>query len=432
MTEIIDIFDLASGGDGVGRGEDGRIIFVPETAPGDRVSVNITKEKKSHRFAEVNEILKKGDGRIQPQCQYFGLCGGCDWQHLSRETQSNWKARIVQQSLKRIAGTKEDELPTIISSKESYGTRTRLRLQVGKDRKLGFYKRGSRELIEIETCPIASPILSEAIKILAPILHLFPWPLHELRLLVSSDNIVSASFHLSRKVPVVQKEIKNKLQYWSRELVGDSLPLQGLELWQGLSLISTLGNSAIVEGKASTIYRPGGFAQASWQGNSLLVDEVMRHTRSLDKPSILELYAGCGNFSLPLASNGAKVLALDSNLYALKDGEKAAHQQDLRDKLSFQAFDDQRDSLSSLVQRENFKVDFLLLDPPRRGLESKLRQEIIDIHPTQILYVSCDPATLARDLQAFLDASYSVASIKAIDLMPHTSHVETVVLLNQS
>lgn len=431
ILSSVTITDVTTDGQGVGRSSDGRVWFVPQTVPGDVVTVQIEQEKPKHGWAKLQHIEQASADRVEPPCEYFGECGGCEWQHIQRTAQTRWKGEILQQTLQRIAGMTWPSL-TVLAPEHELGVRSRLRIQVGSKQSLGFFRRNSHQIIPIQQCPVALPVLQQAWSLLRTLLRTFPFPLHEVRLMGNSREQVVASFHLDKRTRASHRELKKQLTSWWRNVSSQLQPIQGIEVWSGSQIVEEWGQTLLEEGTPHALYRPSGFAQASWAGNQLLLEQVLTFWQQSQTHCILELYAGSGNLSIPLAQAGAKIWALDSNEQALHDGSLATQQHRLQHQLHFEIFDDQLHSLLLFCQNRRVQPDCVLVDPPRRGIPPRIRDEICTLTPQTILYVSCDPATLARDLVHFQKHNYTLQHLVAVDLMPQTAHIESVAVLTQT
>lgn len=347
---IIEITALAAGGDGIGRDENGRVTFVPRTAVGDRVEVRFVEEKKKFARGEVVRIVEPSRDRIDPPCKHFVEgCGGCQWQHITREAQLAAKQSIVEGALRKVT-TKIDRIE---DPAPPYGWRRRARFHVEGGTQ-GLYALDSNRLIAIEQCPQLEPALDDARRSLRP-------PDGELYIARSTRGDIA---------------------------VGD----EPLEIEPGL------------------VVRARDFAQASAAGNARLV-ELVRAAVGKGPGKLLELYAGAGNFTRGFVEDGWDVLASDVVLPVQPPARFEVGQ------------------AAQVLARRKGSVDAIVLDPPRSGAAETIAG-ILRLGPKKIVYVSCDPATLARDAQAL--AGYRVERVTPIDLMPQTSHVEVVLSLSRS
>lgn len=426
--DTIEITGLSSGGEGVGRSSDGRVLFVPLTAPGDKVEVRVERQFKRHGHAVLEAFVEAADSRITPRCQLFGSCGGCDWQHLPYPEQLAWKRDILTQTLRRVGKIELDETPDVLGAALAYGSRTRARMPV-QEGSPGFYKRASNEWVEVRECPVLSTSLNEALAGLTVHLSQLALPVGEVRLLSVGDDVI-LSFHMPPEGPK-PKRPRQVLSEWVEAAAPQIPGLKGAVLWRNEQRLATWGEPSLREGEPPILYRAEGFAQASFAQNRVLVEQVLSMLAPFAQSRLVEVYAGRGNLTLPLAQEGRSILALDVDTQAIADGRQMAKELGFEG-VVFRVFHDEKQHLREVCERENIWPQCLLLDPPSRGLSRRIRKQILTLRPPHILYVSCDVATLARDLRVFLDDGYEIQEVRAVDLMPQTAHLETLVLLKST
>ncbi len=410
---------LASAGDGVGRLSDGRVVFVDGGVPGDWVElVDFTARKKMAR-ARVGHLIEPSSDRIQPRCPHFGSCGGCRWQHVRYETQLDAKRTIVRDALERIGGLVLEHDIEILGSPDPYGYRARARL-VELEGTVGYRMRGSHAIQGVDECPILVPAAQEALtQLTRSVGSAVQRPIAEesrtvtrkrraiVTWIVSAGTSGPATVH--KVGPMSSHEVNGKRRARvSRESV--TLEVLGERL------------------RAS----PESFIQ----GNALLWDALAAEVRSRCTASsgestpdrFIELYAGIGFLTLPLARWGLSGVVIESGRSALAD---------LGANLSSSGLAKQVEVIRGRVEARGdlarlfAAADVLLMDPPRVGLEPRVRDAIASAGPARLVYVSCDPATLARDLRVFRDAGYELKSVRALDLFPQTPHVEVVATLER-
>jgi 23S rRNA (uracil1939-C5)-methyltransferase len=454
---VVSIRDLSSQGAGVGRDEEGCTAFVAYTAPGDVVEARITSKQARYWEGEVVSVREASAVREEARCVLFGRCGGCDWQHLRYEAQLEAKQRILRESLRRVGKQEIPTLPMIQAPPSPWGMRDRARLHLDAQGRIGFYERGSQRVLPFSSCPVLSPTLQSLLPSLQREIQRFLLPLTEIRLLTAEESegsresegveegrgveeggskgaSILLSCHLGKEAlrwtqerrDAVKAEFIQSFAGWVAAIPA----VVGASLWAGATLWQSCGRAYVEVGEGRTRYRAEGFAQASFAGNRLLQERMLSMLSPLAHEKILEIYAGSGNLSYPLALRCAHLMALEGYPQAVEDAKAAlASQEALQDRLSFVCFDDERDDLLALCRERSFRPDALLLDPPRRGLSKAIRQQILTLRPPRILYISCDPATLARDLQAFTERGYRLDELQAVDLMPHTAHLEALALL---
>ena len=361
-------------------------VFVPLSAPGDKLRVRLSQLKGKTAFAEIDEVIEPSPERIEPPCKYFGRCGGCDFQQMNYEAQLAAKLGIIQDSLKRIGKINyEREIPMIASPKQfEYRSRAQWHLDTRKKR-IGYFKRNSHEVIDIDHCPILVPELNKAID--------------DLR-----SNLNWEGFWAERAEIEAASCDDGQISLFSPEI---------MEPTEDISF-SVNGERYFYS------------AQSFFQGNRLLIEQLLEAALTgANGETALDLYCGVGLFTLPLARKFGQVIGVEGNDRAIDFAERNAENARLEN-VRFV-----RDSVGEFLSGHNLaNTDFVLLDPPRAGPEKETILNIIKLKPKQIAYVSCEPSILARDLRIFLDSNYVIDSITAFDLFPQTHHVETVVRLS--
>ena len=383
MNLEVEIERILPGGMGLAHAQ-GKTVFVSLAAPGDRVRVRVEREQGNVLFASIEEILAPSPLRIEPPCPYFGRCGGCDFQQLTYEAQLAAKAEIIRDCLHRIA--RLENVPEIVVTPSPNNWRYRMRAtwQIDQDlQAIGYYERGSRRVCDVADCAVLQPELQSQLEaVRATSLDQFPVGLKHLDV-VAGENGVSFAPAFA--------------EFETREL---SLTVRG------------------------EVYRYN--AEAFFQINpSLLGPLVDFALADVSGECALDLYSGVGLFTLPLARRFSRVLAVEANPMATRFARRNLQDAELTNASVI------TDTVTNWFRSARSAAeDFILLDPPRAGAESAVIKGIIDLHPSAISYVSCDPATLARDLKKLIAAGYILDSIRAFDLFPQTHHVETVVRLN--
>lgn len=393
---------LAAGGDGLGRLEDGRVVFVEAGVPGELVELEGLSLGKRMARARVGRVIEESPDRVEPECEHFGQCGGCSWQQIRYAAQLDAKRDIVRDALERIGGISIDHEIEIVASPDAYHYRARARV-VETAGLVGYRRRHSRECIAVRDCPILVPAAQAK--------------LHEL----------AASSRARRET----KKTSSRVSEWEIS-VGTSgeaeLHRVGTRGGSGKHVqIDVLGESL----RAS----PGSFMQ----GNALLFDALASEVRTQSLLGatkqegaplrLIELYAGIGFLTLPLARAGCTGTAFESANSAAKD---------LSANLARAGLAAQIKVVKGRVEgrgdwKQRFaQSDLLVVDPPRVGLESSLCESIANGGPERLVYVSCDPATLARDLKELIRGGYGVAHLRAFDLFPQTPHVEVVARLERN
>ncbi|HWP92832.1 MAG TPA: 23S rRNA (uracil(1939)-C(5))-methyltransferase RlmD [Thermodesulfobacteriota bacterium] len=414
----IEIEKLAFGGAGVGRVQ-GKVFFVRGGIPGDILDVRVTREKGSYGEAEIENILSPSPERATPSCPVFDRCGGCQWQHINYPYQLKAKEDIFRETLERIGGIKDVEVEPIVPSSKEYGYRSRVTLSVEfqKGRYLLGYREGrSRKLIEIEGCPIATKPIDEAIasltRSLKSSLNKPHYPLKKIHI-ASDENaayvtLASSLYHEPKKLHPLRKNLND---YSSSENIGIAREEEReFELtFSGLTFYSV----------------PSVFIQANKEVNEQIINTLVEYAGLEGRERVLDLYCGIGNFSLHLAKIAKETIGADVSAKAIKLAKRSAELNSIKN-VTFEAIPSEFLVEKSLNRKDKF--DLVVLDPPREGAKEVING-IIKLRPTKIIYVSCDPPTLARDLKMLKESGYRIIKIKLFDLFPQTYHIESLALL---
>jgi 23S rRNA (uracil1939-C5)-methyltransferase len=383
---LVDIERILPGGVGLAHAE-GKTVFVALAAPGDRLRVTIDREQGKLLFASIKEIISPSPVRIDPPCPYFGRCGGCDFQQLTYEAQLHAKAEIIRDCFHRIAAI--DPIPDFVvrpSTEWRYRGRAVWQVDLGKEM-IGYYERGSRRVCDVADCAVLVPELQQTLEVLrATSRSSFPSDLKHLQV-VRGDNGVSLSPEFGR---FQTKEMSLR--------IGD-------EVYN---------------------FNAEAFFQINQELLPHLVDFALGNTQG---DSALDLYSGVGLFTLPLARRFKRVVSVESNSVAARFARRNVQQAKLKNTRIITATVTEWMTTAAV---NGSQYDFVLLDPPRAGAESAVIRGILELSPAKVSYVSCDPATLARDLKKLIAGGYEIDSMGAFDMFPQTHHVETVVLLRRA
>ncbi|MCA1574687.1 MAG: class I SAM-dependent RNA methyltransferase [Acidobacteria bacterium] len=385
LTLEVEIERLLPGGVGLAHAQ-GLTLFVSLAAPGDIVRVQIDRVRGKVAFASTLEVIKPSPVRVEPPCPYFGRCGGCDFQQLNYETQLQAKVEIIRDCFHRIANIAELPEIAIHPSPKQWQYRARANWQFEpQTRHLGYFEAGSHRVCDVEVCAVLVPDLQNT--------------LEDLRAQIRNDSFPGAA----KNVEVV---------------AGD----EEVSLAPGWAGFETKNVSRRI-GDETYHFSADAFFQVN---HELIVSLVHEATRNARGTAAMDLYCGVGLFTVPLARCFERVVGVESNPTAARFAQLNLQNAQLESTKIITARVGEWLNGQSL---ESEAVDFLLLDPPRAGAENSVIKGILARHPRQISYVSCDPATLARDLKKLRAAGYFLDSVAAFDMFPQTHHVETVVRL---
>jgi len=413
---------LVYGGEGLAYHE-GKPVFVPFVLPGEVLEVFPVEESRKLIRALPGALREAAGDRIEARCPYFARCGGCHYQHLDYEKQLALKTDILRETLRRLGKIEwSGDVPAHASPPWHYRNRIQLKLaasSVAADAlDLGFHRAGSNQLCAVEQCPISSPKLNQLIAALNRLSRerALPRALREIEAFVDDRD---ETFWLT--VNSVKGNFdRGALTEQLRTALDGLLSLQYVETSTGRRETDGLGWIYTQAGARRLRVSHGSFFQVNRHLAPLLVERV---THELEGKVALDLYAGVGLFARALAEKFARVVAVESDPAAAAD--LAANLSDTEAAEAVPA------PVADFLARQPEKCDAVVLDPPRAGLERVAAEALAELAPPRLVYLSCDPATLARDLARLLPA-YRLASLELIDLFPQTFHIETLARLERA
>jgi len=423
---------LIYGGDGLARlpADDkgtGKAVFIPFVLEGEEVEAHLIEEKRGFARGIVDELVVPSVPRVQPPCPYFTRCGGCHYQHSNYDHQLEIKAAILKENLRRIAKLELDRELNIHRSPEwNYRNRTRLTLQTSTEFALCYHKFNSHELLPVEQCLISSPLINRGIAALWDIGRKgnIPGEIREIEMFVNANDtelLIEAYCQQDVNIGTAQR-LHESLQFQIPEVAGvvifkDRVPSGPSDQANEREQIQLAGRSELAYKTSQSSYRVS--AGSFFQVNCHLIDELVSIvTAGRSGGTALDLYAGVGLFSSVLYREFQRVIAVESSqtsytdlLYNSPPNVKAV-----------QATTEQ------YLKNVGGKLhpDLVVVDPPRGGLSESVTKLLTSLRSPRITYVSCDPATVARDLRGLLDSGYRVEKAHLVDLFPQTFHIESV------
>ena len=387
----------AYGGYTVAREE--RVILIKGAIPGEVVEVTIEERKKDYAVAKVLNVIEASEHRIEPRCSVFGLCGGCQFQFVSAEKQLMMKDEIILDSLKRIGGIEISLEPAL--SDLTWNYRHRAQLKVSRNGEVGLFRESSRDVVTFQSCPLMDQKINALLQKIKETDS--ARKLSEIHIAVGDSAIVFL-----------------KGRDYNRSLA---------DTYREIGFSGVMLNDETCTGKTYTQFdlngmrytvTPRTFFQAHWNLNKKVVNFVVQELLPLTGKRVLDLYAGAGNFSLPLAAHADHVVSIEENPFAVDDGIRNRELNNLKNCKFVR------------IAAENYKIkkkfDILILDPPRPGITSDMANRILENPADVIVYISCNPSTLARDLKKLKD-KYSIRTVRQIDFFPNTFHIETIAFL---
>lgn len=383
----------AHGGYCVGR-HDGKAVFVRFGLPGERVRARIVQDKKRFAFAHVVEVLEAAPGRVVPQCAHYGACGGCHWQHADYAETLAFKQAIVQEQFVRVAGLPDAVVLPVLPSPDVYGYRAHVTLHVSQSGGLGFMAADSGRVLTIDECAIARPDLTAALDKLKLMRLRWP-PGGRVRAQVGDGGRFTRAM-LDAPETAGENDDDAVRQIGADEPTGVAVTYQ--VLGRGFRCSA------------------GAFFQVNVAGAAVLVEQALARLNLAGGETVLDLYAGGGLFSAFLAERAGQVIAIESAPLSLADA-----QVNLADRPNVEIH-------AGLVEDvlPGLSADAAVCDPPRAGMNPAALAALIAAGPRQIAYVSCDPATLARDAKALVSAGYRLIDVQPVDMFPQTYHIECV------
>jgi 23S rRNA (uracil1939-C5)-methyltransferase len=420
---------LVYGGDGLAH-QDGQTVFVPQVLPGELVQIEVTSRKKKIAWGRVQRIVEPSPDRVPPRCPYFGQCGGCQYQHIPYEAQLRFKTEILRETLSRIGGVRWDgEIATHPSPPFGYRNRTQWKVRPERSNgqhgtRIGYFEAGSTRFCAVDQCPIASPKLEQTLTALNS--------LSASGELAGADEIEAFADAADEKV---------LLNISAGELTGSPEGLASA-LRSALPGAETIlvhdrhTDKFELFGDGFLLYSTGGFDYrvghlSFFQVNHFLIEIVTEAVTADARGRLaLDLFAGVGLFTVPLARRFERVIGVESNLAAAKDLETNLRASGGASPTSRHA------TAESFLSRWHDTPDLVVLDPPRAGVEPSALARLKQLAPRQITYLSCDPATLARDLSTLVDGRekagpYEITAIYLFDIFPQSYHMEALVRLRR-
>lgn len=435
MSEPVAIIDkLAFGGNGVCR-INGKVCFVPFSCPGDEVRLAVTSEKRSYCVARIVELMVPSPFRVTPPCPVFGKCGGCSWQHIEYAQQLLAKQQILVETLWRGARVAGECVRPVLPSPAQYGYRSRVQFKLhgsADSMRIGFFRSNSHQVEDVGPgCAIALPVINTALAALRVVLASFPdiSAIGQISIDCAEQGVIAVVTYSGRD--------KSAAAAFFRERRADLAPLTGVFLNTGGKALQKLYGddhltytlpAASPEANACQLaYQPGGFSQVNRDQNRAMLELVRQLACFQGSERVLDLYCGNGNFSLPIAGEVATVTGIEEYALSIAAAEANRTLNGITNAEFICA-----DAASGLKQlaASGRRFDTVILDPPRTGAAEAV-PDLCRLNPARIIYVSCDPSTLARDCGLLAESGYHVRECVPVDMFPQTYHLESVTLLQK-
>jgi 23S rRNA (uracil1939-C5)-methyltransferase len=368
----------------------------------------VVEDKLRYARAELVEVIKPAPHRITPRCAHFGTCGGCHYQHLSYPDQLAAKEAVFEDQLQRIGKITDPPLEKIIPSPQPWNYRNQIQFQISPEGRLGFRQQHSHQLVDIQECHLPEPLLNMI------------WPVVEAEHIPGLDRVILRSGEGEQDaLLILESKDPHPLSF---EL---DLPLSAVYQGPGGEIVLAGDDFTILEVYGFPfVVSAGSFFQVNTQAAELMVDQLLDILQPLDNALVLDVYCGVGLFSLFMAERGGQVIGVEFNPSAVDDFLYNLSGYD-----QVKIYDAAAEEVLPHLQ---LAPDVIVLDPPRGGISPTVLDSMVELAPEKIVYISCDPATLGRDLQRFRKQGYSLTQSTPLDMFPQTYHIESINLLKKT
>jgi 23S rRNA (uracil1939-C5)-methyltransferase len=445
--EIVEvtITDLNDTGDGVGRFEE-RVVFVPDTVPGDRTLVRLIHVKPQYAHGKLQEVLQPSPERTRPSCIVADKCGGCQWQHINYEYQLVAKQNQVIQALERIGGFIQPPVAPILAAASPLGYRNKVTYPLGMSAtgqvQAGYYQKGSHQLINLNQCPVQDPQLNPLLAEVKQDIRKRRWSIYDeqrhqgqirhlgLRIGRRTGEMLLTLVVKDWSLPGIESQAQEWLQRYP-DLVGVCLNLNSdrTNAIFGQQTRCIAGVPFLREKFAGLEFqvRADTFFQVSTETAEALLAVIQKQLHLQGNEVLIDAYCGIGTLTLPLAQQAKQVTGLELQAAAVEQAQLNAQHNGVNN-VTFQV-----GAVEKIIPNLGILPDVVLLDPPRKGCAPHVIKTLLDLKPSQIVYVSCKVATLARDLKLLCaDGTYTLVKVQPADFFPQTAHVEAVAFLVRS
>ncbi len=445
----VEIEDLSDTGDGVGRYE-GRVVFVPDAVPGDRLLVRLVRVKPQYASGKLLEVLTRSPNRIRPHCIVADKCGGCQWQSVAYSAQLQAKQNLVTQAIARIGGIESATVEPILPSPSPFGYRNKATYPLSRSAagmvQAGYYEKNSHRLVNLNQCPVQDPRLNPLLAEVKQDIQDRGWSIYNetehrgnlrhlaLQIGRRTGQILLTLVSANRKVMDIEAQAEEWLSRYP-DLVGVCLNYNPnrTNAILGEETRCVAGQPYFLDEFAGVQLqlRSDTFFQVNPETAEVLLEAIASRLDLQGTERLVDAYCGIGTFTLPLAKRVQQAIGLEINPAAIAIAQENAQLNGLTN-VSFHegAVEKLLPQLERLGLPAGEKPDIVLLDPPRKGCDRSVLDTLIQIAPKRIVYISCKPATLARDLKILCDSGiYRLSFLQPADFFPQTSHVEAVAFL---
>lgn len=398
----VTISTMIYGGEGLGRLGDGRAVFVPYVLPGERVQVRLVEDKPRYARGELLEVLQPSPVRVEPRCPHFMVCGGCHYQHMPYEKQVELKAEILVDQLGRIGGLSDPPAKPTFPANQPWNYRNHIQFHLNEDGKLGYMGASSKTVVPIQECHLPEALLNAI------------WPQ------LNFDPIQELE-HVALRAG---QEDDILLVLESKDLDAPALSVEDLDIsvvhLSPAGILVLAGSDHVYLEISGRLFRvtASSFFQVNTHMATAMVEHIMGEVSLKPSQSVLDVYCGVGLFSAFIAPQVDRLVGIESNPYACDDF--------VTNLTEFEDVELYQDEVENVLNNISLEPDLIIVDPPRSGLSKRALQGVLAQEANQIVYVSCDPATLARDARFLSSGGYQLSQITPFDLFPQTYHIESI------
>lgn len=443
----VEITDLADSGDGVGRyGQ--LVVFVPDTVPGDRALVRLVQVKSDYATGKLQDLIERSEHRIRPSCIVADKCGGCTWQHIDYQYQLNAKQNQVIQALQRIGGFSQPPVEAVLTAPDrsalGYRNKVSYPLSLSPDTgqvQAGYYQKNSHKLINLNQCPVQDEDLNPLLKEVKQDIQRRGWPIYNekqrtgevrhlsLRIGRRTGEMLLTLVVRTGKLPEIEAQATAWLKRY-RRLAGVCLNFNAANtnVIFGAETRCIAGQPYLREefGGLEFQLRPDTFFQVNTEAAEALLQSIIEELNLQGDEILVDAYCGIGTFTLPLAQRVSQAIGLEVQGTAIKQAQFNARLNGLAH-VQFLGGE-----VEKLLPQLEVRPDLVLLDPPRKGCDRAVLDTLLQLQPRRIVYISCKPATLARDLKFLCQTGgYQLTRVQPADFFPQTSHVECAAFLSR-
>lgn len=409
MRQILELelTGMAHGGEALGRHQ-GRVVFVAQCIPGERVRVEVVEDHQRWSRARLLEVLEPSPHRVEPPCAHFNSCGGCQWQYVDYEAQLVFKRDILRGQLRRLGRFADPNVAEVIPSPDPWAYRNHLQLSAAPDWGLGFLDVTGTRVIPIEICLLPHPLV---------------WGMMEMMEVGGQEGeLFLRRLSLRAGVRTGERMIVFETEDDLAPEIEVDVPVSCVLLMEDRTPVNLIGRNWITEELAGRRFRisAGSFFQVNTPQTERLLEVVRQFLDPQGDETLLDLYCGVGTFALSLADSVSRVIGIESYGPAVADARANVREGESVEFIEGRA--------KQVLAECDLPLQAAIVDPPRAGCDSEVLHKLIRLSPPRLIYLSCDPATLSRDARRLAEAGYRLEAVQPIDMFPQTYHIESVSL----